>query len=187
MNMNHSFKLITNFLLLSTLAACSNNGGDKNSKTDASDSCVAHELEGDFALVAELGEMGDPDKWPALPPNAIVATTYLRLQNTAESQTTFGELMGPIQGLLMAPDSGLMGLSFTSSASCNTTRTLSVWESEEAMMKFVVSEAHLSAIGRVAEVSRGGSITEKWKVSDFDKMSWEAVVAKLDNHSGPQY
>ncbi len=149
--------------------------------------CSAQNVEEDAVIDPRLGEAGDPANWPALPPNAVVATTYLRLENTEAGMGSFEALMQPILGVLTAPAPGLMGLSFMSSQSCGTTRTLSVWESEEAMMNFVLGEAHLAAMGRVTEVSRGGSATLSRNASEYSEVNWENVLAGFASHNGPTY
>ena len=90
--------------------------------------------------------------------------------------------MGPIQAELSAPAPGLLAVAFLRSAECATARTLSAWESEEAMMDFVFGEAHLQAIGSVSEVSRGGSITGHWDANSFSAVGWEQVIR---NYSHP--
>jgi heme-degrading monooxygenase HmoA len=95
--------------------------------------------------------------------------------------------MGPISDELMAPADGLMGLSFTISSECAAVRTLSVWESEEAMMRFVTGPAHAAAIQATGDVSRGGSITMTFEASEFEAINWENVVPALADHDGPVY
>ncbi len=193
--------LLTTLLAATALlaaSACGDGDGDTETtsaetETDSDeqleeDPCVAVELAADAMIEPGLGEAGDPANWPALPPDAIVASTYLRLPEGADARAVFDdELMPPILGELMAPAEGLMGVSTTGSASCNTVRTLTVWASEDAMMQFVTSEAHLAAMGRTAEVSRGGSITSHWSVGEFDQILWETVVPRFAEHDGPVY
>lgn len=149
--------------------------------------CVAHTLEDDAMLDSNLGEMGDVSKWGPLPPNAIVAGTYLKLKPGEDVMEVFGQINGPIIAELSKPAKGLMGLSVMFSPSCGTARTLTVWASEQEMLDFVMGEAHAKAIQRVGEVSRGGSITHTWPVSNFEKLSWANVVAGFKDHDGPTY
>ena len=174
-------------LALAGLTLACDGAQPDDSAGDPGDECVAETLEDDATLDPRLGEAGDPTSWPAMPPDAVVASTYLRLPDDAEATMTFDELVGPIFGELMAPAPGLLGLSTSSSTRCGAVRTLSVWESEEAMMSFVTSDAHLTAMGRVAEVSRGGSITDHWAVDELPALTWEDVVARFREHDGPVY
>ncbi len=176
--------------LLLPLSAC---GGDDEETTveetqdQMQDLCIAEQLADDDTLNADLGEMGDPANWGALPPGAVIASTYLRLPHTDEGTATFGQLIGPIIGELMAPAPGLLGVSFSNSTSCNTARTMTAWESEDAMMNFVLGEAHLNAIQRTGEVSRGGSLTGQWMASDLEDFKWETVIDNFKDHDGPVY
>ncbi|MCP4227010.1 MAG: hypothetical protein GY773_27015, partial [Actinomycetia bacterium] len=161
------------------------NNDDNNTPDDAA--CQAHILPDDFKIDDAIGPMGDPANWPQeLPPTAVVSTTYLRLQENDTAEAAFDEIMAPIIGDLLGSE-GLMGVSFARSRSCEVTRTLSLWETEEAMMNFVLGEAHLNAIQRVGEVSRGGSITDHWPASDFETLNWESIIPELVNHDGPVY
>ncbi|KIG15531.1 hypothetical protein DB30_05554 [Enhygromyxa salina] len=148
---------------------------------------MAEVFEADATLDLSAGEAGDPNNWPALPPTAVIASTYLRLSDDADSTQSFDSVLGPIIAELMAPAPGLMGLSTSASEACGSLRTLSAWESEEAMMNFVVGEAHLAAIGQVSVISRGGSVTGSWSASELESVSWEAVVAQFADHTGPAY
>lgn len=159
--------------------------GCETTTPELEDMCKAEELEPDFALNSMLGPMGDPSNWPDLPPDAIVASTYLR--NDATNDALFQELVGAVVGELMAPAPGLMGLSLAESEMCDTSRTLSVWANEEALTNFVLGEAHMNAINRVAEVSRGGSITTKRRVSELPTTDWEGFVPVFAEHTGPTY
>ncbi|MEL6189165.1 MAG: hypothetical protein AAFU79_31475, partial [Myxococcota bacterium] len=103
-----------------------------------------------------------------------------------ESLQTFDQLSGAvIEELFRSP--GMLGVSITGSMSCNTTRTLTVWATQADMFRFVASGAHVAAIGRVAEVSRGGSITETWPANDLPSLDWADVVPRFSEHDGPVY
>ena len=145
-------------------------------------SCQAVNLQPDFALIPDLG---DPADWPELPPDAIVASTFLRLD--PDGMARFEELNVPITEALSAPAPGLMGLSIGFSESCGTTRTLSVWATEADLMRFVSGPAHSAALADVGTVSRGGSITDSWRVSELEAVRWEAVAAAFAEHTGPAY
>lgn len=153
----------------------------------AGDPCQGAIMEDDFQVSQDMGPQGDPANWPAFPPGAIVSTTYLKMKDTPEAQAAFGESVGPIQAEFMAGMPGLMGLSFAGSESCGTARTLSVWATEEDMMNFVTGPAHSAAIGRIGEISRGGSLTMSWTAEELGVVSWEGVVGALAAHGGPAY
>ncbi len=148
--------------------------------------CVANVLEEDSMVVVGVGAPDGPPEWGVLPPTAIAASTYLRLQDTPVAGARFQELNRDIaQALMTSP--GLMGVSIRASAACNTARTLTVWASEEAMMGFVMSPAHITAMGATPEISRGGSITSTWGLDSLEEMSWRGVLPGFVGHEGPVY
>ena len=148
--------------------------------------CVAEVLEEDSIVFAGVGAADGPPAWGELPPDAIVAMTYLRLKDTPEAGQRFQEVSGPVSAALQSSP-GLMGISIRQSASCNTARTMTVWASEEAMMGFVTGEAHLAAMQATSEVSRGGSITSTWRLGDLDEVEFAAVAEGFVAHDGPIY
>ncbi len=175
--------LVTGLLAGFAVAAC----GDSNASNAEDPTCVAETLESDAVMDARLGDAGDPANWPSLPPGAIVATTYLRLLGDDAGTQAFDELMGPILQTLLGPADGLMGLSFMSSERCGTVRTLSAWASEEAMMGFVLGDAHLGALGGVTRVSRGGSITMAHDADTLGTIAWVPIVSRFTEHEGSVY
>ena len=148
--------------------------------TVVEDPCRAEVLEDDFGFDPSLG---DPADW-ALPPDAVVASTYLRRNSDA---ATFDALLQPVVAELMAGPAGLLGVSLAGSASCNTGRTLSAWNDEAAMLDFVTGPAHGAAMLRLDEVSRGGSITMSWSAAELGGTDWATVAAALAAHDGPVY
>jgi hypothetical protein len=157
--------------------------GSADGSADGADTglegCAANRMSEDAALDGRLGPAGDPATWVPLPPEAIVATTYLPLQGTEASMAAFDGAMGPIIDELMAPAAGLLGLSFLSSAACGDVRTLTVWADEAAMMGFVVGPAHAAAMARTSDISRGGEQTDHWRVDALPAVGWAEVIAAL--------
>ena len=70
---------------------------------------------------------------------------------------------------------------------CAVARTITVWESEEAMIGFVTSEAHSEAMLRVGEMSRGGSITTSFIANASVDVAWPEMARQFVGHSGPIY
>lgn len=147
--------------------------------------CEATELADDFRLPAAAGEAGDPTTWIDLPDDAVVAGTFLRI--APSGYATYGGVIGGILDEMIAGPDGLLEWSAAQSASCLTGRTLTVWEDEAAMMDFVVGEAHSAALAETATISRGGSITDHWLVSELDEVSYEGAAAAFGTHDGPIY
>lgn len=148
--------------------------------------CIAYELEEDSIITAGVGAAEGPPSWGELPPTALVASTYLRIQDNEDAATTFAELNPAITETLLA-NPGMMGVSIRISPRCNTARTLTVWASEEAMMEFVMSDAHVAAMAATPKISRGGSITSTWQMSGIEEMGWDAVIPGFVDHDGPVY
>jgi heme-degrading monooxygenase HmoA len=67
---------------------------------------------------------------------------------------------------------GFVAFSTTESSSCATMRTLTVWQSEEDLLAFVTSPAHVAAMSEVSELSRGSSNTTAWAGNEKDA-TWE--------------
>ena len=160
-------------------AAC---GAQEPADTDVEDPCRATELEPDFVVA---NEENGPGTWEDIPRDAIVAATYLRLN--PDNLDVFDDASAGVFGDLLSGRNGLLHLATASSQECGIARTLTVWESEAAMMSFVVGEAHLAAIEQVSAISRGGSITDSWEASELPAVDFASVAAAFENHQGPVY
>ena len=79
------------------------------------------------------------------------------------------------------------GCATSNSESCGTARTLTVWESEDAMLDFVLGDAHTAAMAETARISRGGSLTMTATADSLDEISWDAAAALFADHDGPVY
>lgn len=183
--------LAASCLFALSLTACS---GDPDPKTTLPDLnplvCEKNVIEDDFSAFGPLAGPGVDSATGQLaaPPASgyVASTTYLRLRAEPEAQQKFGELMAPISMQLMTQP-GLVAMQLAGSDGCGTARTLTVWESEEAMMGFVLSDAHGAAIQAVGDVSRGGSVTMHWTAMDATEASWESAAKRLEGHQGPEY
>jgi heme-degrading monooxygenase HmoA len=153
--------------------------------------CVRGTLEPDFATFMPLGGPAvDPATGALRPPAAgasyVISSTYLALRGEPAAQQAFGELMGPISATLQAQP-GLLAIQLAQSMSCGSARTLTVWESEDAMYAFVASPAHVEAMRRVGEVSRGESVVTHWVSSATTAATWDEAARQLRAHTGPRY
>ncbi|HEU4408459.1 MAG TPA: hypothetical protein VFS43_24565 [Polyangiaceae bacterium] len=162
---------------------------------DVDDGCTRGELEADLAGPPDgapiagqtplAGPGVDPTTGALKPGNYIISTTYLRMPRTEAAQARFGELLGPITESLPSM-AGLVASSFSSSNACATARTLTVWESEEAMLEFVTSPAHATAMAGAREVSRGGSAAMSWSGTEAD-VTWSKAAEKIGADPGLGY
>ena len=105
----------------------------------------------------------------------LVATTYLRMQPNRRALLI--ELTSPVIADA-AQREGLMGMTFGTSAACNSARTLTVWRDEEAMLDFVVGPTHARVMAQTSQISRGGSLGTHW-TGDETSANWEAAADHL--------
>jgi hypothetical protein len=150
--------------------------------TELSD-CTRGTLEPDLQA-APLDGPGVSDG-ALIPGDHVVSSTYLQIGRDAASRQLFEQLVAPVTAELQVRP-GLLALSFGSSESCGTVRTLSVWEDDVAMLGFVTSTAHANAMARVTEISRGGSVVTHW-TGDAATANWPTAAQRLGEDDGPEY
>jgi hypothetical protein len=119
------------------------------------------------------------------PGEYVVSSTYLQIGTDAASRQLFEQLVAPVTAELQVRP-GLLALSFGSSESCGTVRTLSVWEDDVAMLGFVTSTAHANAMARVTDISRGGSVVTHW-TGGAATVNWPDAAQRLGEDDGPEY
>jgi heme-degrading monooxygenase HmoA len=183
--MNRSF--VTTAFLSISLFACGGSEAEPPTQTPpdtSGDGCVRDTLEPDFGSDPLQGPGVDAEGNLA-PGTYIVSSTYIHQKGTPESEAKFQELEGPIVGALQNQP-GLVAFRLGISASCSTGRTLTVWKDEEAMYQFVGSPAHVEAMARIGEVSRGDSVATSWH-DDERGATWEKALARLAAETGPTY
>ncbi len=151
--------------------------------------CSVDVLAEDFGVVDALGVPGPP-RWtgPGANDNGeliddgesdyVVSVTYLALSPDADLEF-FSELNeGNAAALYSNP--GMVASQLGGSAQCGSARTFTVWVSEEAMMEFVSSDAHLQSVSAFPSLSRGGSTLSVWpdRVS-VSEITWETALERL--------
>ncbi|HYO95115.1 MAG TPA: antibiotic biosynthesis monooxygenase [Polyangiaceae bacterium] len=155
------------------------NGKPPSSAGQGSDpfrACSRAILEPDWREDAPLVGPGvDPASGELEPGSYRIATTYLPVK--PEKAAAVLELSGPIIQTLQS-SRGLVAVATGQSASCAAFRTLTVWESEEDMLAFVLSPAHVRAMAETSAISRGSTATISWQGSAADG-SWERAVERL--------
>jgi heme-degrading monooxygenase HmoA len=148
-------------------------GSDPNAQFKA---CKKETVEPDFKTLQPLSGPGvDMTSGKVKPGKYIVATTYLAA-NPNEVKRTFSLSM-PIIGSLPSMK-GFVAASFGQSNACATLRTLTVWESEEDLMTFIMSPAHAAAMKQIGTISRGTSNTTDWE-SKGDDATFADAAKKL--------
>lgn len=154
-------------------------GGDETTggiDVDALYDCV----ESDFQVLQPLMGPGiDPMTGTLLPPmqeTYLLHTTQIMVK--PEKLEEFLALNVPIFEQLQATE-GLLGFSLATEPNCGFSRTMGVWTSEQAMLAFVTSGAHLQAMAQTTEVSLTGRTTS-WTVSaDEMPLTWEMAFAAI--------
>ena len=184
-----SLRSLSPILLALSLTACASEDDtpDQETPADPFAACKREVIEPDQAFMGPPeGPAVNPQTQQINPPaGAIVATTYLALKPGEQAGQRFGQLVGPVIQDLGARQ-GLLAITTSTSTSCGTARTVTVWESEAAMMAFVTGEAHLAAIQGTSDVSRGGSVTMTWPHAGGE-LTWQIAAARLKDHDGPIY
>lgn len=154
--------------------------GGSGGAADAFPGCVKGDVEADFVEDTPLVGPGvDQETGELAEGTYFIATTYLAMKPDVLDHVM--ELAGPTINTLVASD-GFVAMSTAKSESCLSLRTLTVWQSEEAMYEFVASEAHSAAMGEMSALNRGTSGTISWQGTAADA-SWDVAIAKLGGGS----
>lgn len=143
--------------------------------------CKKGELEDDFVEQVPLSGPGvDAETGELAPGTYHVSSTYLAV--IPDQMQRALDLGGAVIGSLQSAQ-GLVAFSIAGSQSCVALRTLTVWESEEDMVAFVVSAPHATAMQATPEISRGTGNTIAWE-GDETTATWEEGAARLGAEIG---
>lgn len=117
----------------------------------------------------------------------LVAMTHLRVRNLPGPGARFDDHANAIADHLYetTPD-GWLGASFRNVGKLDWW-TVTVWESEEAMMDFVVSEPHLSAMADLGTVAKAARSRHEWMAPDDAPPPWDAIVEELETDPTFEY
>ena len=107
----------------------------------------------------------------------LASTTAIAIKPDEASGKRFFELTVPIIGQLTQME-GVVGWEVALSDKCGYGRTITVWRNEEAMMGFVMSDAHVAAMSESASVSTAAVVTS-WEIPAAEiPLSWDVARAK---------
>lgn len=137
--------------------------------------------EAELAIAQPFGGPGfDPMTGELVNPaeEYVVSTTQLLPKPDAASQQAFLELTNGVVAQLMETP-GFLGLSLALEPNCGFARTLTVWESEEAMFAFVGTGAHVEAMGQTFDVGVTGRVTSWTAPAEEMPPSWDDAIAKI--------
>lgn len=117
----------------------------------------------------------------------IVVATHLDVKDDADADAAFSAHMEALQKAL-PEQPGLVGSALSGVPLSNDEqRTLSAWESEEAMLAWVVSDVHAKAMQDMATRSEGGR-TVSWTLTrDEMPPTWEDARKRLDEDGREAY
>lgn len=112
----------------------------------------------------------------------VASTTSLHLMDGDAPKAAFDKHMA-VLGEKIKTQSGLIGYSLALPIGTEGWRTLTVWESEDAMLEWVVSEEHGAAMDEMADKSKPESAVTSWVMEraelEAGPPSWEDARARL--------
>jgi heme-degrading monooxygenase HmoA len=112
------------------------------------------------------------------------STTSLILADGDEPKQVFDKHMA-VLGEKIKTQPGLIGFSLALPIGSEGYRTLTVWESEDAMLEWVVSDEHLAAMDEMADKAKEGSAVTSWKMEraelEAGPPSWEDARKRLED------
>ena len=109
----------------------------------------------------------------------LVGITHLRVKNLPGPGKKFGDHAEAVATWLFENEpEGWVGVSFRNIGRLDWW-TLTVWESEDAQMAFLVSEAHAAAMLDLETVSKGAESRSLWVGADEVAPSWDTALEWL--------
>jgi hypothetical protein len=109
----------------------------------------------------------------------LVGITHLRVRNLPGPGKRFGEHADAVATWLYDNEpEGWVGASFRNVGKLDCW-TITVWESEEAQLAFVVSDVHGAAMGAVDDVSRGAESRSLWVPAAEVPLDWDTALDRL--------
>lgn len=142
------------------------------------DGWVRQPLEGKlFTLDKGLDESIDPES------TLIVSTTYLPVDNREDAKKLFDDDMKAIQEELDAGPQGLVAVALAQHMIASEYRTLTVWQSEDDMINFIINPAHLQAMNDAAQIERPQEAkVVHWEIKASElPISWDDAFARIES------
>lgn len=111
----------------------------------------------------------------------LVAMTHLEVRNAPGPGKRFGEHAEAVANSLYDdPPPGWLGAMFRNEGRLNWW-TVTVWESEEAMLEFIVAEPHASAMRALTDVAVSAESRNEWMPVEAAPPPWDDVVVALED------
>jgi len=134
----------------------------------------------DFQVIQPLTGPGiDPMTGTLLEPmqdTYVLHTTQILVE--PEELDAFFQLSGAVIEQLLQAE-GLVGFALAQEPNCGFSRTMGIWESEQAMFAFVGSGAHAQAMAQTTEVSITGRTTAWTATASEMPLTWEMALAAI--------
>lgn len=108
----------------------------------------------------------------------VLHTTQILVK--PEELDEFLQLSGGVIEQLLQTE-GLVGFALAQEPNCGFSRTMGVWESEQAMLAFVGSGAHAQAMVRTTDVSITGRTTAWTATAAEMPLTWEMALAAISD------
>jgi len=117
----------------------------------------------------------------------LVGLTHLQVRNAPKPGKRFGELADAIGNHLFETEpEGWVGAAFRNEGRLNWW-TMTVWTSEEALLDFVVSKPHSTAMSEFDDVSVGGETRVLWIATEELPMAWDDALDLLQSDPDTVY
>jgi hypothetical protein len=128
----------------------------------------------------ELGLLEPQDEY-------LVGITHLRVINLPGPGKRFGEHAEAVANFLYDNEpEGWVGASFRNVGQLEWW-TLTVWESEEAQLEFVVGEVHAAAMADLTEVAKWAESRSLWVTAEEIPPAWDVALDWLADEQDYSY
>ena len=118
---------------------------------------------------AETGLISPQDEY-------LVGLTHLRVRNLPGPGKRFGEHADAVATWLFENEpEGWVGASFRNVGKLDWW-TMTVWESEEAQIAFIMSDVHADAMGALSDVARGAESRSLWVPAAEVPPDWDVAL-----------
>ena len=109
----------------------------------------------------------------------VVVLTHLQVRNRPRPGRRFGELANAIgNDLFETEPDGWLGAAFRNVGRLNWW-TITVWESEEQMIDWVVSEPHVDAMSEFSQLTVGGETRKLDATPEMLPLAWPDALDQL--------
>jgi hypothetical protein len=117
----------------------------------------------------------------------LVGLTHLRVRNAPGPGKRFGEHAEAVATSLFETEpEGWVGVSFRNVGRLDWW-TMTIWETEEAQLEFVVGDVHAAAMGALTDVAKSAESLSLWVPAEEVPMDWDRALELLADEPGFTY